>query len=321
MGIKTTPRLKPLNPVTPTPTPTPTNSSTPVTVKPGDPGFIGPTTIVNPGGIPWTQVVANADPTGKNFKVHDTNNTEPNYSGHCQRYGEYSVLGHGGVYGGAIDWEKYSQDQKHFFTGDAPAGVPVFYDTKNPNRHVTISAGNGYVWTTGENGAPITKVKASDLYGGPAGWSDIVQGKAGGDPEYIKYDVSTIGKAYKPTDTGTGGAAAEPKKPIAPTPPTVIDQQPAKPNTSSSSQSSSSGSSMPFGSFFSSIFGGVSQPNRAVAQGASSALSAMNPGMSTQFDGLTPSATNESTSSGSSADTTSSIDEPNSDVTVKPVGS
>jgi hypothetical protein len=280
-----------------------------------------PSTIVNPDGIPWTSVVSRADPTSDKFKVNDT---RKDYWGHCGRYGEFSVLNHGGVYDGAVNWKDYAKEQNRLYSGSAPAGTAVFYDTDSPYEHVTISAGNGYVWTTGGRNQPIRKVKANEVYGGakPFGWTDVVQGSKGGDPTYIQYDTTTAGADYKPTtDTGASGSSAGNSSiegnndQITPTP----GAGPAPTPPPSGSQGSSQSGANIFGSVFHSIFGGLSQQNQAVARSSTSARSSITPGMSSQFDDYAPS-TNQSTASGSSPDSLEST-EPNSDVTVKPVGS
>jgi hypothetical protein len=285
-----------------------------------------PSTIVNPDGIPWTDVVSRADPTSDKFKVNDT---RKDYWGHCGRYGEFSVLNHGGVYDGAVNWKDYAKEQNRLHSGSAPAGTAVFYDTDSPYEHVTISAGNGYVWTTGGQGQPIRKVKANEVYGGakPFGWTDVVQGSKGGDPTYIQYDTTTAGADYKPTtDTGASGSSAGNSSTegnndqVTPTP--GAGPAPAPPSSNNFSWNGFYDTAKHLADMFGSAIPGfnnllgLSQPNQTVAKSAGSSIT---PGMSSQFDDYAPS-TNQSTTSGSSPDSLEST-EPNSDVTVKPVGS
>jgi hypothetical protein len=285
-----------------------------------------PSTIVNPNGIPWTDVISRADPTSDKFKVNDT---RKDYWGHCGRYGEFSVLNHGGVYDGAINWKDYAKEQNRLYPGSAPAGTAVFYDTDSPYEHVTISAGNGYVWTTGQEGQPIRKVKANEVYDGakPFGWTDVVQGKKGGDPTYIQYDTTTAGADYKPTtDVGASGSSAGNSSTegnndqITPTP--GAGPAPTPPSSNNFSWNGFYDTAKHLAEMYGSAIPGfnnllgLSQPNQTVAKSAGSSIT---PGMSSQFDNYMPS-TNQSTTSGSSPDSLEST-EPNSDVTVKPVGS
>jgi hypothetical protein len=292
------------------PLPQPSDTPSPVgTSKPDS-------TIVNPNGIPYKTILQQANPDLPTFKVHDDH---VDYAGHCDRYSEFSVLGHGGVYDTAKDWQNYARQQKHLYTTAPPAGVPVFYNTSNPARHVTISAGGGYVWTTGNSGERIKKVRYDQVYGGApyAGWSDVVQGSKGAkEPTYIQYDTKTVGSAPKiDVPPGSAGSSADTTKPPAPVvTPTPTAGVAATTDTAliSSGSSQSSGSS---GSWWESLFGSQSPQRQAVA---APVMPSMSP-ISTQFMDSSPS-TNQSTSSGSSADTLESTD-PNADVTVKPVGS
>jgi hypothetical protein len=132
------------------------------------------------------QVVANAQGL-----AHGDNQ----FDGYCAAYSQEAILGRSGLYDDAAQWQEVSR-QKGWLntTKQAPAGVPVFFNTSNPAKHVAISAGNGYVYSTGINGK-IKKVKQSYFGNSYAGWTSGIGGRRGVSAKFIDYK-----------DTGSKGA-------------------------------------------------------------------------------------------------------------------
>lgn len=296
-----------------TPTPPPPK-------KPGDPGFIGP--VASSSSTP-TSTASNTQTkpnvtyipavTAVNRGKLQVGSDE--FTEHCDKYVENSILGHTGVYDSAKQYYNWAKNRNWVKTTVPPAGVAVFYagNADNGYGHVALSAGNGYVYSTDVNGNNTGQVRYDKLWGGTGsgeylGWTSAIKTKRnGGDVAYVDYDPSSIGNAQNintatvdssSSQTGTGDAV-KPAPAPAPAP---------APQTSSSNRGM-------FGSLFGSIFGSMSQPSSTVAQGT--ARSSINPTMSAQFDSHIP--TMDEVTSSSNTTSLDSATEPEN-VTVDPVG-
>jgi hypothetical protein len=154
---------------------------------------------------------------------------------YCDQYSENAVTGHGGIYDTAKQWQDQARNKGWLNTKkQAPAGVPVFFNTSNPDRHVAISAGNGMIWSTDGNGQRIGKVPQGN-FGGYAGWTSAVGGRHGYPVQFINYDKSSAPPIKRGiVSMGNPSSTPSPKAQTAPTAPTA-------PITSSMSDDMSSG--------------------------------------------------------------------------------
>jgi hypothetical protein len=110
------------------------------------------------------------------------------FSEYCDQYVENAITGHGGIYDTAKQWQDQARSKGWLnSTKQAPAGVPVFFNTSNPDRHVAISAGNGMIWSTDAQGTRIGKVPQS-RFGGYAGWTSAVGGRHGYPMQFVNYN-------------------------------------------------------------------------------------------------------------------------------------
>jgi hypothetical protein len=122
------------------------------------------------------------------------------YDGYCSRFTENALTGHGGVYDSAKDWYNASVKNKVVNTTKLPpAGAAVFYQGDPENGHVAVSAGGGYVWSTGVKGK-VQKVRYDQLWGGNGsgtylGWTSKVGGK------YVGVDRSNLKPLGSPIST------------------------------------------------------------------------------------------------------------------------
>jgi hypothetical protein len=128
------------------------------------------------------------------------------FDGYCDQFAESAVAGRIGIYGDAKEYQDWARKQKALNTTTyAPAGVPVFFNTSNPHKHVAVSAGSGYVYSTGIGGK-IKKVK-QDYFGGYAGWTSAIKGK-GNSVDYIDYKSTGAKGALIPAASVSRGSAA-----------------------------------------------------------------------------------------------------------------
>ena len=122
------------------------------------------------------------------------------YDGWCSSFVQDAVLGdkHGAL-GHADVWYNRAKSQGAVNTTVAPpAGTAVFYDSSNVHDHVALSAGNGYVWSTGINGR-IQRVPMDNLYGGGAGSTPNRGWTSRFGNQYVDYKNAKTGQATSGT--------------------------------------------------------------------------------------------------------------------------
>jgi hypothetical protein len=130
------------------------------------------------------------------------------FSKYCAQYAENAVTGGAGLYNRALDWQNEARKLDALnTTKQAPAGVPVFFNTSNPAKHVAISAGNGMIWSTDGAGNRIAKVPQS-RFGGYAGWTSMVGGR--GERQYINYSKDGLKALGSAVASGTSSRMPKP---------------------------------------------------------------------------------------------------------------
>jgi hypothetical protein len=351
MTIRITPRVvsKPADTQQPTPTPTAgaaptptTTASTPVTVKPGDPGFVGP--VAPAKTTPPAADTTHYGPTAAELRAA---RGMSNFIGDSTAYGtpgyRYCLGGPEDMYTHSQhlhDYEKsifyradtardmYNQVLKH---GNINMGAPGVGDLAFFEGHAALGVGGGYVISNDildKNGKPTyQKILYTDLekqwgkegkYNGYTVPTGLYGGKETDPAEALKKE---LGAAYKLPGTSVGSSGTTGSTDTKPgtgdaVKPAVVA---TSPTTTSQSTTSSSDRGM-FGSLFGSIFGSMSQPSSTVAQ--SPTASSSTPGVSAQFESHIPTMSDLGSSTSSSAGSASSLDSTGGteNVTVEPVG-
>jgi hypothetical protein len=121
------------------------------------------------------------------------------YDHYCERFFE-NAYGKTGNYASARDYYNSAAKSNTLQTGTIPpAGAAVFFRGNPQFGHIALSAGNGYVISSGIGGK-VEKVKISDMgklwgaEGAYTGWADPVGGLKG------------TGKYVASADTGSTGS-------------------------------------------------------------------------------------------------------------------
>jgi hypothetical protein len=190
---------------------------------------------------------------GKAVSFAEQHGGHYDYNGYCDQFTENALTGRGGIYGSAKDY--YNSSVKHNAVNTTklpPAGAAVFYQGSPDNGHVAVSAGGGYVWSTGVGGK-VEKVPYDKLWGGTGsgkylGWTSRIGGK------YVKVDRSNL----KPLGSPIAAAGPIPK-------PSAGPAVPAKGGSRVGSFARSA--SMPGAASTSSIVPGVGTTSTDVASG------------------------------------------------------
>lgn len=141
------------------------------------------------------------------------------YDEMCAQFTQLAVLGRDAMYADAKQWQDISRQRGALnTTKQAPAGVPVFFNTSNPHKHVAVSAGGGYVYSTGIGGK-IKKVPQSYFGNTYAGWTSAIGGRNGAKLQYINYKkTGTPAKVSKGSSSAfTSGALGKTNTPAVKT--------------------------------------------------------------------------------------------------------
>ena len=132
---------------------------------------------------------------------YDVYDAQGKHHGYCEKFFEHAY-GKSGLYGSARDNYTASVKNKSVQNGTLPpAGAAVYFSGNPKYGHVTLSAGNGYVYSN-SIGGKVAKIKISDLSkkwgseGKYLGWSDPMKAGLKG------------GAAWSPTTSGSSVGAS-----------------------------------------------------------------------------------------------------------------
>ena len=132
---------------------------------------------------------------------YDVYDAQGKHHGYCEKFFE-NAYGKSGVYGSAKQNYTSAVKNKSIQSGTLPpAGAAVYFSGNPQNGHVTLSAGNGYVYSNSINGK-VSKLKISDLSkkwgaeGKYLGWSDPMKAGLKG------------GASWSPTSGSSSSGAA-----------------------------------------------------------------------------------------------------------------